>query len=149
MFNFCECRCNQWWEGKHLCRGISEMIKVLQLYPKLFPSPGEKMRLLKRKWEERRGKWGHNKINFHPPEPFLSSRPSCFCLAAPALCSPTNERAQPALQSSLSGIGESKRSLRKAPGNWSGLGDFDVVCDTFAAFQWLPRCSDDQCSGCI
>lgn len=37
-FNFCEFRCNQWQEGKHLWRETAEMIQVLQLYPKIFPS---------------------------------------------------------------------------------------------------------------
>lgn len=58
MFNFGECHCNQWWEGKHLWRETAGMIKVSQLYPKMFPSPGEKMRLLKRKWEEKGGEMG-------------------------------------------------------------------------------------------
>ena len=40
-------------------------------------------------------------MNLYPPEPSLSSRPSCFCPAAPALCSPINEGAQPALRSFL------------------------------------------------
>lgn len=141
MFNFCERQCNQWQEGKHLWRETAEMIKVLQLYPKIFPSPGEKMRLLKGKWEERRGKWGHNKMNLYPPELSLSSRPSCFCPAAPALCSPTNEGSEHSLLWNLPCLlplhrtGEWKRSLKKAPGDWSDLDDFDVVCDIFVALS--------------
>lgn len=129
MFNFCECHCNQWQEGKHLWRETAELIKVLQLYPKIFPSPGEKMRPLKGKWEERRGKWGHNKMNLYPPEPSLCSRPSCFCPAVPALSSPTWESTTcpeifpascPCMQVE-NDRGHSKRGLKWPWWFWCGL----------------------------
>lgn len=145
MFNFCECHCNQWREGKHLWRETAQLIKVLQLYPKTLPSPGEKMRPLKGKWEEERGKWGHNKTNLYPPEASLCSRPSCFCPAVPALCSPTHERAQPALKPSLPPAPACKWRMTEVTqkGDWSGPGDlglWHLWCLSMAAkvqpLQW-------------
>ena len=79
-------------------------IKLLQLYQPVFPSPSEgteEMRLTKREWEDRRGKWRHNTTTIYPSEPSLSPR-SHFCHAVPVCCLSTNAIAQLSLRSSLS-----------------------------------------------